>query len=130
MRLGVAAVATLALLAIALAGAPVAIRLLLAVVAVGVALRADAQLRALAGTRLVLAPDGDWQVETAGGPLAAMELAHSAEVGPLVALTFAGAGRRRRIVLLPDSCNREDLRRLRVWLRHGGTNAQKPAAIR
>ena len=129
LQLGVLVVGGLALAAISLAGVSIAIRVLLAAVAIGVALRTAAQLRSRAVTRMVLAPAGTWQLETTNGPLSAMELTHSAEVGPLVALTFAGAGTSRRLVLLPDSCDREDLRRLRVWLRHGGAETARPRAI-
>ena len=128
LRAGLAAVAVLALLAVALAGVAWPMRVPLALLAIGLALRADMRLRAIAGTRLVLAPTGTWQIESTSGLESAVELAHSAEVGPLIALTFGRGGNARRIVLLPDSCDREDLRRLRVWLRHGNAESPKPLA--
>ena len=129
MQLGVVVVAGLSLLAVALAGVSFSIKVLLAVATLGIALRTLAQHRSRAVTRMVLAPAGNWQLETSDGSLPSMELTHSAEVGPLIALGFAGVGKTRRIVLLPDSCDREDLRRLRVWLRHGNAQAARPAAI-
>jgi len=128
LRAALAAVAVLALLAVALAGVTWPMRVLLALLAIGLALRVDMRLRAIAGTRLVLAPTGTWQIESPSGLEPAVELAHSAEVGPLIALTFGGGGNARRVALLPDSCDREDLRRLRVWLRHGNAETSKPLA--
>ena len=129
LRAGLVLAAGLALLAVALTGVAWPTRILLAVLILGLALRAEARLRAIAGTRLVLAPAGAWQLETPAGGEPALELAHSAEVGSLVALTLGRGKAARRMVLLPDSCDREDLRRLRVWLRHGNSEAARPAAI-
>jgi len=129
LRLGVGVVAALAVLGIAWSGAAWGLQLLLVALALVLAWRADMRLRSARGMRLVLAPEGDWTVATAAGAEPHCVLVHSAELGPLLALTLGGKVSRHQVVLMPDSCDPQELRRVRVWLRHGHADAQKPLPI-
>lgn len=131
LRLGLLAVAVLALLAVVSTGVPTALRVALAMAVLAAAATGDACLRGVAGLRLTLAPEGDWHLVTAAGAAQTLRQVHSAEVGPLIALALrAPDGKVRRLALLPDSADRGDLRRLRVWLRHAhGEPRKAPASM-
>ncbi|HET9482330.1 MAG TPA: protein YgfX, partial [Xanthomonadales bacterium] len=69
-------------------------------------------------TRLVLTSDGRWNVVVDEMQWRA-SLVDAVELGPLLAMTLRGDdGTTRRYALLPDSADADELRRLRVWLRH------------
>ncbi len=62
--------------------------------------------------------DGEWQLRTAGGRIESASLLSSYTHPGVVVLQFAlGRITRRSIVMLPDSADVEDIRRLRVGLR-------------
>src|SRR5688572_28274848 len=83
LRLGTGAIAALAVMAIAWSGVPRGFQLLLVVLALAMAWRADLRLRGAGGMRLVLAPYGVWTVATPAGAEPRCVLRHSAELGPL-----------------------------------------------
>jgi len=131
-RLGLllAAMASLALLAIGLAALPLAAQLGLGAVVIG--LVAWGGQRARPGTRLRIAADGRLQC------LDDMMEWHDAEVlgdsfvsTGLIVLRYRTAGKARALTLLPDSASTDDLRRLRValrWARRTRSDTASPDA--
>lgn len=71
--------------------------------------------------------DGRWRAQRRDGDEESLQLLPDSYVHPrLVVLNFRRAGRSRRrrsVVLLPDSADRDTLRRLRVRLRLEGANS-------
>ena len=78
-------------------------------------------------TRFVLTSDGRWTVVTGDREWRA-SLVDAVELGPLLAMTLRGDdGTTRRYALLPDSADADELRRLRVWLRHKAAKPARPS---
>ena len=98
----------------------------LACVALAVSLvfhvRRDAlQLSGAAVTGLLLRDGGQCELNLSDGGVLTGNIGGSTFVAPLlivINVRLAGPGRSRSVVLMPDSAPAEDLRRVRVWLRH------------
>jgi toxin CptA len=84
--------------------------------------RRDAlQLSGRAVTEILLRDGGSGEFTLLNGDTLAGNIEGSTFVAPLLIVINvrpAGRGRRRTAVLLPDSAPAQDLRRVRVWLRH------------
>ena len=93
----------------------------------------DAALHAAkAIVELELKDDGGIAFRTREGRWVDSELAASSYVSPgltIVVLKPRGRGRARRVILLPDSVDARDFRRLRMWMRwkHEGGGPRPPA---
>lgn len=85
-------------------------------------IRRDAlQLSGQAVTELVLKDDSRCEFTLRNGDTLAGNIEGSTFVAPLLIVINVrpgGRGRRRAAILMPDSAPVEDLRRVRVWLRH------------
>jgi hypothetical protein len=135
LALWLLAVGALAALALLVSGASIALKLaLLAALGLYLTLLFRRQRRPRCrGLRW----DGErWLLIGADGRSAALCL-HRAVVWPLLlVLEFRGTGRRESVLLLPDSAEPEQLRRLRVYLRHlpvygpvAGRRAGRPSPV-
>ena len=84
--------------------------------------RRDAlQLSGTAVTGLLLRDGGQCELTLSDGGALSGNIEGSTFVAPLLVVINvrpAGPGRSRSVVLMPDSALAEDLRRVRVWLRH------------
>lgn len=81
-------------------------------------------LRRCPVTRCAWHAGGQWRLRDRHGEEHSAVLLHSATRGPLIALVLrAGALRRVNLVLLPDNCDAETRRQLRVRLGRGEENA-------
>jgi len=72
-------------------------------------------------TELVLTNGGTCELSLLNGDTVTGNIEGSTFVAPLLTVINvcpAGRGRRRAVVLLPDSAPGQDLRRVRVWLRY------------
>jgi len=93
----------------------------------------DAALHAAkAIVELELKDDGGVAFRTREGRWVDSELAASSYVSPgltIVVLKPRGRGRARHVILLPDSVDARDFRRLRMWMRwkHEGGGPRPPA---
>jgi len=93
----------------------------------------DAALHAAkAIVELELKDDGGIAFRTREGRWVDSELAASSYVSPgltIVVLKPRGRGRARHVILLPDSVDARDFRRLRMWMRwkHEGGGPRPPA---
>ena len=93
----------------------------------------DAALHAAkAIVELELKDDGGIAFRTREGRWVDSELAASSYVSPgltIVVLKPRGRGRARHVILLPDSVDARDFRRLRMWMRwkHEGGRPRPPA---
>ena len=93
----------------------------------------DAALHAAkAIVELELKDGGGIAFRTREGKWVDSELAASSYVSPgltIVVLKPRGRGRARRVILLPDSVDARDFRRLRMWMRwkHEGEEPKAPA---
>jgi toxin CptA len=131
-RLGLllAAMASLALLAIGLAALPLAAQLGLGAVVIG--LVAWGGQRARPGTRLRIAADGRLQcLDDMMEWRDAEVLGDSFVSTGLIVLPYRTAGKARALTLLPDSAGPDDLRRLRValrWARRTRSDTASPDA--
>ena len=85
-------------------------------------LRRDAlQLTGDAVSALLLRDDGQCQLTLVNGDAVEGNIEGSTFVAPLLVVINvrpSPSGKRRSVVLMPDSAPAEDLRRVRVWLRH------------
>lgn len=71
--------------------------------------------------RLLWSPEQGWRITDYAGTARDAELLPTAYLGNwfLIAHFRLSSGRKRTVMLAPDSCNPGDLRRLRVLLRYG-----------
>ena len=72
-------------------------------------------------TGLTLNDDARCELALRNGETVTGTLAGSTFVAPLLTIVNVrpdGQGRRRAVILMPDTAPAQDLRRLRVWLRH------------
>ena len=85
-------------------------------------LRRDAlQLSGQAVTELILKEDARCELTLRNGETLTGTICGSTFVAPLLTVInvrLDGQGRRRVAILMPDSAPAQDLRRVRVWLRH------------
>jgi hypothetical protein len=121
----VAATTLAALAAVLGCGVALPLKAPLALVALLLGVRAARQLQSQSGLRLLLQEDGLWRVLSSadvGDDDQRYRLVEGSALGPLVTLRLvASGGPVQRIVLLPDCADADELRRLRVWLRHGAS---------
>ena len=107
----------LALVAVALSGFGIAAKCILVVAACAYAGYSARRVLLHRVKRCAWHEGGQWRVRDSRGEEHAAVLLHATARGPLIALVFqAGALRRVSIVLLPDNCDAETRRRLRVRL--------------
>jgi hypothetical protein len=106
----------LAWIAIAVCGLPVWAKWLLAIAACVWVFHSIGNARYPVISGLLL-DEGDWQLQTVSGKQPAQLCADSVVTYSITALHFiTAAGAHERVLLLPDSSNAENLRRLRVLL--------------
>lgn len=81
------------------------------------------------GCRLVMYSDQRSRIRRPDGNEAEFDVVDARILGPLIALSIRiDGGTREDLALFPDSADAEDLRRLRVQLRHGLTPGTKDDA--
>ena len=108
---------SLALLAVALCGIPVWSKVAVAIVASAYAGWALRDFLRPPCRHLLWHAAGHWRAHDAGGEEHVAELCHASVVGGLIALSFHSTSFGKiSIVLLPDNCDSETRRRLRVRL--------------
>jgi hypothetical protein len=96
------------------------LRAALALLALGLAASAWRRADHIAGAQLTMAAGIPARMRTPDGAELDLDLIDATILGPLIALSFKRTdGRRLHLALFPDSAYGEDLRRLRVFLRHG-----------
>jgi toxin CptA len=117
LAVGIALVLSAALLAVLqLPWTPV-LKGLLAAVLLGLAWRAGSEVMC-SRLQLRLDADGVLAIAGEGGEFLPAALQPAATVHPwLTVFRIRIDGRQRRVFVLPDSLNRQDFRRLRVWLK-------------
>jgi toxin CptA len=107
----------LGLLAVAVCGLPVWSKIAVAIAASVYAGWALRDFLRPPCSHLVWLAAGHWRAQDAGGQEHVAELRHASVVGGLIVLSFRGtAFGKISIVLLPDNCDAETRRRLRVRL--------------
>jgi toxin CptA len=107
----------LALLAVGVCGLPVGSKIVVAIVASVYASWALRDFLHPPCTHLLWHAAGHWRAHDAGGQEYVAELRHASVVGGLIVLSFRAASfGKLSIVLLPDNCDAETRRRLRVRL--------------
>jgi hypothetical protein len=117
LALWLVAVGALAALALLVSGAPIALKLAL-LAALGLYLTALLRRQRRPRCR-GLRWDGErWRLIGADGRSAVLRLRRAVVWPLLLVLEFRGAGHTEFVLLLPDSAEPEQLRRLRVYLRH------------
>jgi toxin CptA len=114
------AISSLALLAIALSGVSFWSKGVLALAACVYAGRAFARLRKPPIRRCAWYESGDWRVRDASGREFEASLRQASVRGDCIVLRLTSAlARSSTLVLLPDNCNADTRRRLRVRLARG-----------
>lgn len=117
LLLAVAVIAALALVAIALCGLNPWIKLALAATALAYALHSSLRFLHPPFVRIMWHSAGHWRLLDAAGREQVSELRHAVVLGALIVLLLrVGAKRTCGFVLLPDNCDAETRRRLRVRL--------------
>jgi toxin CptA len=127
LAIAVAALAALAIVAIAICGLPAWAKWMLVVAVGAYAAVAVLRMSRLPVGRCSLA-GGHWRVRGRDGQDHAAVLLRAAVRGPLIVLVLlAGPLRRVTLVLLPDNCDADTRRRLRIELSRGGPEAAAQA---
>ena len=108
-----------AVAAVWLSGLPSIAQLAASVLAIALAWRAWLAASRWAGARFVFEADATSRVRLADGAEHEVSLVDATLLGPLIAVRMTLDGKRADLALFPDSADAEDLRRLRVLLRHG-----------
>jgi toxin CptA len=112
--------ALLALAAIAACGLPFAVKFALAVVAVAYLVSTLRRFLRPSFDHAVWHSAGHWRLRHAQADAVTCELIDATILGPLIVLRLRAAPRRSiALVLLPDNCNAETRRSLRVRLARG-----------
>jgi hypothetical protein len=115
-----------AVVAVGSCGLPLSLQAPLLIVALLLSVRSVQLNERQAGLQLQLTADGYWLVErrdAEGGSEQRYRLREASALGPLLTLRLVAADAPPvSVVLLPDSATGDELRRLRVWLRHGRPN--------
>ena len=119
-----ASVSLLALIALAAAGLALWLKLVAAAALCAYAGRALTGLIRHPVRRCAWHDSGHWRVRDAAGEEHAAILLHATIRGPLIALVLlAGPLRKTALILLPDNCDAETRRRLRVRLARASVEA-------
>lgn len=112
-----------ALVAVRSCGFPLALQAPLMMFALLLTVRAVQSNERQARLDLQLTADGYWLVhrrDTDGGDEQRYRLREASALGPLITLRLVAADAPTiSLSLLPDSASAEELRQLRVWVRHG-----------
>jgi len=123
LQAGLACAALLAVLADAVSGMPAALKAAIGVMTLGYAIVELRRLRKPAIGRCAWHGDGQWRVRDAAGNDHAATLLRSSVRGGLVVLCLRVAEHRSvALVLLPDNCDADTRRRLRVRLSHAAAD--------
>lgn len=124
LQAGLAGAALLAVVAVAASGMPAALKAIIGALALGYTAIELRRLRKPGIERCAWHGDGQWRVRDAAGNDHAATLVRSSVRGDLVVLCLRVPGHRSvALVLLPDNCDADTRRRLRVRLSHATANA-------
>ena len=108
-----------ALVAVWMSGLALVLKVLASLIAIASAFQALRLASRWSGARFAFDADETSRVRLADGSEHEVEMVDATLLGPLIALRLKVDGKRADLALFPDSAATEDLRRLRVLLRHG-----------